>query len=35
MIAMEAAAFNRKKTLFNRKMAFHFRKKLISTTAGA
>jgi len=29
MIAMEEAAFNRKKTLFTRKMAFHFRKKLI------
>jgi len=29
MIAMEEAAFNRKKTLFTRKLDFHFRKKLV------
>ena len=28
-IAMEKAAFNRKKTLFTRKLDFHFRKKLV------
>jgi hypothetical protein len=29
MIAVEDAAFNRKKTLFTRKLDFHFRKELV------